>query len=97
MRGKQVPTILDTALSESFGQVGSSPSLFSISSLLIGTMLVKYIIPEDGDEFAHPNVFNLQTESATLNDVRKVRGSHIYGSILIRLCVGISCSWCIPL
>lgn len=34
--------------------------------------VIKYIIPEDGDDQAHPNVFVVSSLQPTLSDLKKV-------------------------
>lgn len=36
-------------------------------------MFIKYFIPEDGDEQAHPNVFKLESSQPSFSEVKKVR------------------------
>jgi hypothetical protein len=36
-------------------------------------MFIKYFIPEDGDEQAHPNVFRLEASQPTLSEIKKVK------------------------
>ena len=40
-------------------------------------LLVKYFIPEDGDQIEHPNVFNLlnfgEDTPPTVHDIKKVK------------------------
>ena len=36
-------------------------------------MFVKYFIPEDGDEQAHPNVFRLDSNQPTFSEIKNVR------------------------
>ena len=35
-------------------------------------MFIKYFIPEDGDDIAHPNTFKLENNQPTLADIKKV-------------------------
>lgn len=52
-------------------------------------MFVKYFIPEDGDEQAHPNVFRLDAAQPTLTEVKRVRRLFLLRSFFLTHIVSI--------